>query len=322
MGYGETNERIEIDMKRPKPNSTPYTFTLVLLLGLVIVCAHLQATAAQDDVEASIKIPVLGINIAPGLIMTGPSVQGIEIQVTGSAEHMQALQEAPLKYELDLTGLGNGIHTIPITKGPITLPAGVSIVKLNTPTITIRIDREIKKELPIVVVVEGEAAPDFHVTGGSTSPHKAVVRGPQYILDNIEHITTNPIDIAGASEAFKKEITLNLAESVTVVFPEDPILAQIDITVKMITRSFKNLPLAGRHIKLPYSITPPGISLDVKGPANIVNTLETSEEFVVYLDLAGLKPGVYVRRATIVLPVTTMLVGVSPEIFTVTIKER
>jgi YbbR domain-containing protein len=170
--------------------------------------------------------------------------------------------------------------------------------------------------------VEGEAAPGFHFTGGSTAPHKAVVRGPQYILDDIEHITTNPIDIAGASEAFKKEITLNLAESVTVVFPEDPILAQIDIGVKTITRPFKNLPLAGRHIKLPYSITPPSISLDVKGPVNIVNTLETNQGFVVYLDLAGLKPGVYVRRATIVLPVTTMLVGVSPEIFTVTIKEK
>jgi len=309
-------------MKMPKPNPTLYTFTLVLLLGLVVMCAHLQATAAQDDVEASIKIPVLGINIAPGLIMTGPSVQGIEIQVTGSAAHMQALQEAPLKYELDLAGLGNGIHTIPITKEPIALPDGVSIVKLITPTITIRIDHEIKKELPIVVVVEGEAAPGFHVTGSSASPQKAVVRGPQYILNDIEHISTNPIDIAGASEAFKKEITLNLAESVTVVFPEDPILAQIDIAVKTITRTFKNLPLAGRHITLPYSITPPVISLDVKGPTNIVNTLETSETFVVYLDLAGLKPGVYVRRATIVLPVTTMLVGVSPEIFTVTIKEK
>ena len=80
-------------MTAPKSNPTIYTGALVLLLGFVLLCAHLQATAAQGDVEASIKIPVVGISIAPGLIMTGPSVQGIEIQVTGSAEHMQALQE-------------------------------------------------------------------------------------------------------------------------------------------------------------------------------------------------------------------------------------
>ena len=309
-------------MKKHKPNSKVISAALALLLGLVLTCVHLQAKAAQNGAEASIKIPVLGVNIAAGLIMTGPSVQGIEIQVAGSAERMQALQKARPKYELDLSGLGNGIHTIPITPDQITLPEGISIIKLNTPTITIRIDREIKKEVPIVVSMEGEATPGFYVTTASASPYKALLRGPQYILDDIEHITTNPIDIGGASESFKKEITLDLVESVTVVFPEYPIIAKINIVEKTITRKFKDLPLSGRDISLPYSITPPAISLDVKGPANIVNTLESSKEFVVYLDLKGLKPGVYVRRATIVLPVTTMLVGVRPEIFTVTIKEK
>jgi len=296
--------------------------TLFILLGFLLVCVHFQAQAAQERVETTIKIPILGAKITPGLIMTGPSVQGIEIHVAGSAERMHALQEARLQYELDLSGLNNGIHTIPITKEQIKLPEGISILKLNTPTITIRIDKEIKKELSIVVFVEGEAAPGFHVTGAFASPKKAVLRGPQYILDNIEHITTNPIDITGAGESFKKEITLDLVESITALFPADPILAQIDITEKLITRSFKDLPLKGRNTDLSYSITPPVISLDVKGPANIVNVLETSEMFMVYVDLEGLKPGVFVRRATIILPVTTALVGVSPEIFTVTIEEK
>ncbi len=309
-------------MKKHKSNPTVLSSALALLIGLALVCAHFQAKAAQDSMEASIKIPVLGVNITPGLIMTGPSVQGIEIQVAGSAKHIKALQDTRLKYELDLSGLRNGIHTIPITPEQMVLPEGISIVKLHTPTITIRIDTEIKKELPIVISVEGEAAPGFHLTGAAASPPKAVLSGPQYILEDIGHIATNPIDITGASESFKKEITLDLEESVFVLFPADPILAQINIAEKTITRSFKELPLAGRNINRPYSITPPAISLDVKGPANIVNALETNKEFKIYLDLKGLKPGVYVRRATILLPVTTMLVGVTPEIFTVTIREK
>lgn len=309
-------------MKSPKPIPMVLSSTVVILLGFLLVCTPFQAQAAQDSIEAEIKIPFLGVNITPGLIMTGPSTQGIEIRVAGSTEHMQVLQEAHLQYELDLSDLNNGIHIIPIIQAQIRLPKGISIVKLNTPTITIRIDKEIKKEVPIVVFVEGEAAPGFQITGASASPEKAVLRGPQFILDNIEHIATNPIDIAGVAEPFKKEITLNLMESVTVLFPADPILAQIDIAERMINRSFIDLPLVGRNTLLSYSITPPVISLDVKGPANIVNVLETSEAFMVYLDLEGLKPGVFVRRATIVLPVTTALVGVSPEIFTVTLKEQ
>ena len=309
-------------MKKPAINPALHLGALALLLAFGLVFAQLQAKAAQESVEASIKIPIRWVNLAPGLIVTGPSVQGIEIQVAGSADRMQGLQKALLKYDLDLSGLGNGIHTIPIKPEASKLPDGIAIAKLTPPTITIHIDREIKKELPIVVSVEGEAALGFHVAGISTTPRKAVLSGPQFILDDIEHISTNPIDVSGASETFKKEITLNLAEGVTVVFPEGPILAQVDIAEKTITRTFQNLPLAGRNTELPYSITPPDITLDVKGPANVVNTLETGEAFVVYVDLNGLKPGVYVRRATIILPVTTMLVGVSPEIFTVTIKEK
>ena len=82
------------------------------------------------------------------------------------------------------------------------------------------------------------------------------------------------------------------------------------------------MAVLGRDTGFSFSISPPVISIDVKGPANVVNTLETSEAFIVYLDLNSLKPGVYVRRATIVLPVTTALVGVNPEIFTVTIKGK
>ncbi|MBW2175404.1 MAG: hypothetical protein JRH03_00345 [Deltaproteobacteria bacterium] len=305
---------------RPIPATLPWTAAMFLCVLLAGAC--LRAWAAQESVDASIKIPVVSANVAPGLIMTGPSAQGIEIHVAGSAQRIQALQESRLEYVLDLSGLNDGVHTIPIIPEQIQLPDGISILKLNTPSITIRIDKEIRKEVSVTVYMEGEAAPGFHVTGATASPGKAVLGGPLYILKNIEHIATNPIDIAGASESFKREITLDLVENVTVLFPSNPIIAQIDIMEKMITRTFENVAVLGRDTGFSFSISPPVISIDVKGPANVVNTLETSEEFIVYLDLNGLKPGVYVRRATIVLPVTTALVGVNPEIFTVTIKGK
>ncbi len=170
---------------------------------------------------------------------------------------------------------------------------------------------------------DGEAAVSRVPEGAPVRTQADVREALQTILKSLEDSKAeeiNPIDIAGAAESFKKEITLDLVESVTVLFPAHPIQAQIDIAEKLITRSFKDLPLKGRNTGFSYSITPPVISLDVKGPANIVNVLETSEAFMVYLDLEGLKPGVFVRRATIILPVTTALVGASPEIFTVTLK--
>ena len=47
--------------------------------------------------------------------------------------------------------------------------------------------------------------------------------------------------------------------------------------------------------------------------------LDNEKGIHVYVDLKSLKPGVYIRRATITLPVKTTLIGVKPEIFTVKI---
>jgi len=42
----------------------------------------------------------------------------------------------------------------------------------------------------------------------------------------------------------------------------------------------------------------------------------------VYVDLKGLPPGTYVKRATITLPVKTALIGVTPEMFTIKISSN
>lgn len=309
-------------MRRNRTVSAKKLWATTTLTWALLTCTALMVSAAPDTVDANIKIPVVTSKVAQGLIMVGPSVKGIEIQVAGSAKRMKVLQESKLEYELDLTGLNDGIHTIPIVPEQIRLPQGISILKLNTRSITLRIDKEIRKKIPIAVSLHGEAAPGFHVTEALAMPDRAVLRGPRHILDDIEHVSTNPIDLAGASEPFKKEITLDLMESVTVLFPSGPILVQIGIAEKMITKTFQDLEIAGRNTDFSFRVTPPTITIDVKGPANIVNTLKTSKEFDVYMDLDALKPGVYVRRATITLPVATALVGVRPEIFTVTIKEE
>jgi hypothetical protein len=43
---------------------------------------------------------------------------------------------------------------------------------------------------------------------------------------------------------------------------------------------------------------------------------------VVFIDLKGLKPGMYIRHATILLPGNVTLLSVSPTIFTVKVNKK
>ena len=54
----------------------------------------------------------------------------------------------------------------------------------------------------------------------------------------------------------------------------------------------------------------------------MIDKLHGGKGLQVYVDLKGLKPGVYKKRATITLPVKTTLIDAEPEIFKVKIMDK
>ena len=132
-------------------------------------------------------------------------------------------------------------------------------------------------------------------------------------------VLTKAVDISGAVKSFKKEITLDLPEMIDIVFPSGIIHAEIFLKEEFAIKKISNIPVKGKNTKYSYSITPLSINIEIKGPVSILEKLKVKKEIKVYVDLKGLKPGIYVRRAAITLPVKTTLAGVEPEIFTVKI---
>jgi len=222
---------------------------------------------------------------------------------------------------LDLSGVEVGIRSIPIDQDRIPLPKGISIVRVNPSFITVKVEKEIQKEVPVIISFSGKPAPGFIVSSATAKPSSVTLKGPESILAPVVKALSEPIDIKGLSESFKKEIALDLAEDLEGDSPSKLVLAEILIEEKIASRKFNDIPLEGKGTPHIYSITPPAINIEVQGPVNILEKLNTENGLKVYVDLKDLKPGVYVRRATITLPVKTTLVGVKPELFTVKIED-
>jgi YbbR domain-containing protein len=141
--------------------------------------------------------------------------------------------------------------------------------------------------------------------------------GPETVLSSIDAVLTKPIDINGRSESFRKETALDLEAGLEVCASSGIILAEIYIAEKKITRRFTDILVEGENTPLNFSISPPTITIEIKGPQKIVENLQPEKDIRVLVELKDLNPGVYVRRATITLPVKTSLVIVEPKLFTV-----
>ena len=272
--------------------------------------------------EADIFIPVDSEKIPEGLIITNGPFKGVEVHVRGPKSIIRTLSNLKVQYTIDLSGVNIGVNIIPIDQARIPFPNGISILKINPDSITVKVENEIKKELPVNIYLTGKPAKGFMVVGAEAKPVSVTLRGSEDTLGKMDKVSTKPINIKGLSNSFKKEVALDLVENLNLVDSSKIILANIFIKERLATKTFDNIPVEGDGSPYVYRITPPIITIKVKGPVNMIDKLYGSNRVQVYVDLKGLKPGVYKKRATITLPVKTTLIDAKPEIFEVKIMDQ
>jgi len=296
-----------------------YALGLMLIAFLVGAAPECLAAVEKSENESHIKVPLKITNLPRGTLLTSPVIQGIEIQVHGPAKIRSRLSDLNLHYHLDLSRLEPGSHTVPIQINHLHLPRGLSIVTYQPRAIPIQLELEARKEVSITVFYKGTPAPGYFVAQTVAEPALVMLSGPKHDLEKIESVPTQPVDVSGISDSFKKEITLNLPDHIDTVTREDPILVRIEISEEIQTRHMSAILVALDDPHDRCKINPAYIDLDIKGPRKLLEKLSAHPDFRVHVDIKGLDPGVYVRRATIELPVGTTLIKVNPEIFTVTI---
>jgi len=272
--------------------------------------------------EADIFIPVNSEKIPEGLIITNGPFTGIELHVRGPKSIIRTLSDLKIQYTIDLSAVNIGVNIIPIHQIRIPLPNGISILKINPNSITVKVENEIKKKLPVNITLTGKPAKGFMVVGAEAKPMSVTLRGSEDTLGRMDKVSTKPIDLKGLSGSFEREVALDLVENLKLVDSSKIILATVMIKEQLTTITFDNIPVQGDGGLYVYRITPPVITIKVKGPVNMIEKLYASNGVQVYVDLKGLKPGVYNKRATITLPVKTTLIDAAPEIFKVKIIDQ
>ena len=272
--------------------------------------------------ETDIFIPVVLDRIPRGLTAGDLPVKGIEVRIRGPKSAIEALHGRDLRYRLDLSDTDIGVKVIPIKNNRIPLPREISVIEVTPSLFRIRIERELNKQLPVIIALSGKPASGFFVSDALAKPASVIVRGAEHILAPIDKALTKPVDVTGLSESFKKEIALDLPGNLEITAPPGGIVGQIIIKEKIVQRKFSDVVVKGENTRRPFSIAPSIMEIEVKGPVNMLESLRAEGGIKALVDLKGLKPGVYVRRAAITLPAQVALVSVNPEIFTVKIMEN
>ncbi len=305
---------------RRQPTSRPVV-ALQAFSVLLALCLWMALSSCTPEREAEISLPVRTVGLAEGLVLLAQPPLHIAVTLRGKPSAIDKLLGADQPYTLDLDGVGPGRHQFPVTLERIPLPVGLEVLKAEPTVLEVHVEREMTKTVPVSLSFTGAPPEGYLVSGSEATPAEVTLCGPESVLAPIETILTKAIDLSGRTQSFRQETALELIEGIQTQPEDQSILADVTVAEQSTTRRLEPIPVVGIGSDRAVTVVPKEIQLEVVGPIRSLDKLPQTEGFRVYVDLKGLKPGVYVRRATIELPVGIQLIQAKPKLFTVTISE-
>ena len=268
--------------------------------------------------NAEILIPVNLESNNPGFTILDETAKVLHLSAKGSRLALFRLKKKLPVYEPNLDIRGNGHICVDIGPEDFSLPKGVKFISVTPERFCFNTKKQIKKEVFVIVITAGEPVSGYTVAQIWTTPMRVILKGPEDVLAPIAAIHTKAVDISQARGLMKTDIPLKLPESVMMVRSCKTVKVFVEITKEKKMRNFRKIPVQGRGGKN-FSINPAMIDLLLQGPITTLDALEKNSGMEVFVDLKGLTPGVYVRRARIRLPLDVLLLDAAPEVFTINI---
>jgi len=307
----------------------PYFNQPALFLLLIVLCFF---GCTKEPVETDLLIPVDFSNVPENMVLTDFHTDKIEIRIQANPELIDRINQENTRYPVDLytdlefdpagdsDSIEPGAYLIPVEEKRIPVNPAIKILSINPSYLSVQLEKKIKKTFNITVPYIGKPAKGYITLEAATEPAAVELTGAAPLIHSIKELKTKPIDLTNASENFKKKIPLDL-DNPSIISSSDPLITvTVVVQQQLVSKSIENIPIQVWNTTSKVNIEPSEISIQVKGPFETLSNKEITDQIYSFIDLKGLKPGVYARHAYINIPVDLIMTDAVPQVFTVKIE--
>jgi YbbR domain-containing protein len=276
----------------------------------------------QPVVERTFPVEVEVADPPPlGLTVGSIDVNPDEVAVSGPEEAVALVDQ--VIGEVDLSNVGvaleefdTQVELVPRSRQGFTV-VGV-VLETQTADATIEIGREtFDQAVPVVVETAGTPAAGFRLTDLTVTPLTVVIRGPLDALQDIDSVSTQPINLEDISESFTEVVDLDLPDGVTAA-PES---VSVEVTLEQ-SNVEATLGVAPRFVNVAPGLTATTstaiVLVTISGPLNLLQDLGP-EDVQAVVDVAGLGAGTYTLTVAVQAPEGVTPIRVAPAQITVTL---
>ena len=228
----------------------------------------------EDKVDMNVSIPVEIVNLPRDLVISNQYKKQIDVTVSGQRSLIRGMSDQHISRSIDLSKATPGTVVIQNHPDSISLPRGLSILRVQPPTITLLLDRLIQKELPIKPILVGKIHKDYRLDTVTVDPPNLEISGPQSILDQEENLSTSPININGLDQSTVKQIPLALKPEISDLIGEPIVAVRLVISELKNNLEIHDIPIDfeldnGRPTETIYRLIPSFVDAEVEVPQSM-----------------------------------------------------
>jgi YbbR domain-containing protein len=268
------------------------------------------------------EVPLVLLNKSDDLIITTQTADSVSLRVRGSRGILATLSSSSIKAMINLEGVRAGTTTFRNLVDKVKLPNGVKVTAISPADLSVTVEPLVTKIVPVQLTTKGILKEGYEISRISVTPEFVEVRLAKSEADELEKVVTEPLDISGFASDINREVTLVL----TGVAPPrtinlEKVSAFLIISEKVIETILSDIKVEVFNSSYRADIVPSTVQLVVKGPYHLVKDV-SGGKVKVLIDLAGVVPGSYSKKAQITLPEQVTLVAATPLWFKVVVRRE
>ncbi|NLK52059.1 MAG: hypothetical protein GX295_06405 [Syntrophomonadaceae bacterium] len=291
--------------------------------GITLVGVKPSRVKVLVDTRAEKQIPVevrLSGQTAEGYVAMTPDLKPSQVLISGAKSLLARVQQANVSIDLRNTDRSlNEMIPVKVLDREGKLLEGLQITPASIELFVPVIRGQSLKSVAVKVLWSGSPAPGFQVVETKVEPAMVNLISLPVPLDQIEQISTLPIDISGATENVVRSVPLETIPGISGVEP-----AQVTVTIQITKKSGeKELgPITVQAKDTPSHLTavvqPAEVSISLEGPWDLIEKV-TAKDFLASVPLTGLSEGKHQVRVQVTGPAGVDVIRVNPESLTVTL---
>ncbi len=297
---------------------------IVSLLAAIAIWYVVRAVTGNATIVTDIR---LEIQPPADWLVVDQSTHAVDVSFLGTRDDVRYLNRELIKASIDLRHHTNSdAFTHTLTAADINAPGSSRIDFIRPSTVTLRLDREITKQIPVVANTQNLLPDGYEMERVVVTPATVELIGPEKRLSSIESIQTAIIDLDGRTRSInKRRVALLTGDHMDGVRLQPPIVTvDVHIAERTLSSRFPDIPvraLLPANQSLQVDLSPTTVILTVKGRPELMKNLDP-EELLLFVDVGDIESSKPVKRAVRAdLPPGITLVRTEPARLTVHVKD-